>query len=106
MVAATMLCIVADSCAGAAPPVLGESHGCATVIHGVAGMVRPEISSLSCAAIRQLIYALPSEPQRFLLEGESPSLLWKCRLYSAKRHALLLGCEHHRKHFSVVKAAN
>lgn len=99
--AVVVSCATATACAGSS--VSGESGGCRQDVRGVAGVIHPETSELRCAVINELIYAIPSEPQGYLVEGESPDLLWKCRLYAAKGHSVLLSCSHHQKHFSVVK---
>lgn len=38
--------------------------------------------------------------------GESPRLLWKCIYYGAEAKRVLLRCEHHKRHFSIVKSDN
>lgn len=102
---AVAVCVVADACAGS--PVSEESGGCGMDLHGVAGVIRPESSDLTCETIKDdLLDAIPSKPQSFVIIGSSPHLLWKCQLYAAKTHPVLLQCSHHRKHFSVVKSNN
>jgi len=75
-------------------------------IRGVGGKVQPETSGLTCAKVKEIIGSVPSEPQGYVVISESPHLLWKCRLNAAKGHSVLLGCIHHRKHFSIVKAVS
>lgn len=78
--------------------------GCHKYIHGVFGRILPETSDLNCAAIDDLTFAVPSEPSVEYVQGESPRLLWKCRLYGEQEAPpLLLRCQHHRRHFSIVK---
>jgi len=104
LVCATLVaCATTSACAGS--PEASLSQGCHEEIwEGVGGLVRPETSDLTCAAIKKLIEFRPSEPQRYLVMGESPHIRWKCRLNSAQGHVVLLRCIHHRKHFSVVKS--
>lgn len=102
-IAAIMVCAVGDACAGS-PGLVGTSGGCHEEIwEGVPGLVRPETSTLTCTAVKKLIKFRPSEPQSFLVSDELSKLRWKCQLYPAKGHSVLLRCTHHQKHFSVVK---
>ena len=71
----------------------------------MAGVIRPETSSLNCGQIKELIEVRPSEPGGFLAISEEPHGLWKCRVYVPKKSKILLGCTHHQDHFDIVKAA-
>lgn len=79
------------------------SGGCQHRIRGVATVIRPETSRLSCVAIHKLIFGIPSEPQSYLIMGEAPHLLWKCRFYGVKSGPVLLQCQHHERRFSIDK---
>jgi hypothetical protein len=99
------------ACSGA--PVVKDSRvleefsgGCRHRIRGVIGITRPETSRLNCSAIQELTFGLPSEPQAYGITGEAPHLLWKCRYFGVKDGSVLLRCEHHERHFSVVKRAS
>jgi hypothetical protein len=76
--------------------------GCAQVVHDVPGRVVPETSGMSCAAIKRMIQAAPSEPGGYLLEGPS-GVLWKCRLYRPSSPRLLLRCAYKAHRFSVLR---
>lgn len=104
LIAAIMVCVWSDACAGS-PALVGTAGGChEEVWERVPGLVRPETSNLTCTAIKELIKFRPSEPQGFLVSDESSNLRWKCRLYPAKGHLVLLRCARRRRHFSIVKA--
>jgi len=51
-----------------------------------------------------MIDGIPSESQAYLIESESPRLLWKCRLYPASEQRVFLRCQHDKGHFTVVRA--
>lgn len=103
LISAIMMCAGGVACAGS-PGLVETSTGCHEEIwEGVPGVVRPETSGLTCTAIKELIKYRPSEPQGFLVSNESSNLRWKCQLYPAKAHLILLQCAHHQKHFSVAK---
>ena len=103
--------VASGACGGGASvqAVSGPAHaeggsGCHKYIHGVLGRILPETSDLNCAAIDDLTFAVPSEPSVEYVQGESPRLLWKCRLYGEQEAPpLLLRCRHHKRHFSIVK---
>lgn len=98
------LSIIASACAGSSAPEV-ETIGCRQDIRGVTGVIRPETSGLGCSAINELIFGIPSEPQGYSILGESPRLLWQCRLYATRGHSVLLQCSHQARHFSVVKGS-
>jgi hypothetical protein len=77
-------------------------HGCAVVVRDVSARVLPETSRLSCAAIKKMTQAVPSEAGGYLLEGPS-GVLWKCRLYRPSSPKLLLRCTYGRRRFSMVR---
>jgi predicted small secreted protein len=77
--------------------------GCQRKISGVTGVTRPETSKLSCAAINNLVSSIPSEPENYLISGDSPRLLWKCRFYGTEQGSVLLRCENDKRHFGIVK---
>jgi hypothetical protein len=91
---------------GCADPatLVEDTSGCRQEVRGEAGVIRPETSRLSCAAIDEMLFGIPSEPQAYSILGESPRLLWKCRLYPASAQRVLLRCQHHKWHFTVVRA--
>jgi hypothetical protein len=93
--------VTSSACAGS--PMLREPGGCGMLIRGVTGVVRPESSNLTCAAVKEIIDSVPSKPQKYLVISESPHLLWKCQLYPVKAQGVLLRCAHRQKHFSIVK---
>jgi len=84
---------------------VGVTSGCQREYAGVKGVDRPETSRLSCAAIDKLIDTMPSEPETFLVSGDSSRLLWKCRFYGVEEQPVLLRCQHDAKQFSIVKRA-
>ena len=85
---------------------VGAASGCQRV-YGVSAVDRPETSRLSCAAIDRLTDSMPSEPEAFLVSSDSPRhLLWKCRFYGTEARRVLLRCEHHDRHFSIVKSSD
>jgi len=71
----------------------------------VASKTRTETSKLNCAAINDLVSSIPSEPDNFLIQGDSPRLLWKCSYFGTEQGSLLLRCENDKRHFSIVKDA-
>jgi len=77
--------------------------GCQREISGASAVTRPETSRLSCAAINNLVSSIPSKPENYLIEGDSPHLNWKCRYYGTEQGTVLLRCEHDDRHFSIVK---
>lgn len=97
-----LLCV---ACAGLERPA-GDVPECQREIRGVTATIRPETSKLSCAEIDELVFALPDEPQAYLIEGESPGMQWKCRLFSTEAKSVLLRCSYHRKHFSYIKSTS
>jgi hypothetical protein len=103
IVVALTVAVGASSCAGSSAPEV-ETTGCRQDIRGISGEIRTETSKLSCDAINALISAIPSAPQAYSIMGESPPLLWNCRLYAAKGHTVLLRCTHDAEHFSIVKS--
>lgn len=105
IIAGLTLSVLCVACAGPERPS-GDVPKCQREIRGVTATIRPETSKLSCAEINELVFALPAEPQAYLLEGESPGMNWKCRFYSAEADAVLLRCSYHRKHFSYVKSTS
>jgi len=108
LLAMGVLGLSADACSGSPvgeePPVLEEhSGGCRHIIRGVIGLTKPENSRLSCSDIHKLVFGLPSEPQAYVIIGEAPRLLWTCRYFGIGARRVLLRCQHHAWHFSVVK---
>jgi len=83
--------------------LVGGGSGCRQEIRGVTGVIRTETSKLSCADINNLTSGIPSEPEAYLIEGDSPRLFWKCRFYGTDMGSLLLRCQHDKRHFSIVK---
>ena len=79
--------------------------GCERQIDDLASKTRTETSKLSCAAINDLVSAIPGEPENYLIRGDSPRLLWKCSYFGAEQGSVLLRCEHDKRHFSIVKKA-
>ena len=77
--------------------------GCQHEISGASAVTRPGTSRLSCAAINNLVSSIPSKPENYLIEGDSPHLKWKCRYYGTEEGTVLLRCEHDIRHFSIVK---
>jgi hypothetical protein len=70
----------------------------------VLGRILPETSDLNCAEIDDLIFGIPSEPGVNYIQDGSPRLLWKCSLYGEQEAPpLLYRCQHHKRHFSIVK---
>ena len=98
-----LLSVLSVGCANPATLVEGTS-GCRQEVRGEAGVIRPETSRLSCAAINEMLFGIPSEPGPYSILGESPRLLWKCRLYPASAQRVLIDCQHHKRHFAVVRA--
>lgn len=96
------LCLFVGACADPRA-LVGKSSGCQREIRGAVGVNRPETSKLNCGAINELTFDLPSEPEAYLVMGESPRLLWKCRFYGPDAEKVLLRCAHHARHFSIVK---
>lgn len=80
-------------------------RGCQREIDGVKAVARPETSKLSCAEINHLVSGIPGEPEKYLTEGDSPRLFWKCRYYGTKAGRVLLRCQNGKQHFSIVKRA-
>jgi hypothetical protein len=72
---------------------VGRVTGCERQIDDVASKTRTETSKLNCAAINDLVSSIPSEPEDFLIRGDSPRLLWKCSHYGTEQGSLLLRCE-------------
>lgn len=81
----------------------GNTSGCRQEVLGEAGVIRPETSRMSCTAINKMFDSIPSEPQAFLMQGESRLLLWKCRFYGTDQGSVLIRCESDKRHFSIVK---
>lgn len=100
-----LVCAVVITCAmcsACADPAISRESGCHDEVQEVAGVIRPETSGLSCAQIKKLIEVQPSDPGGFLVIGEEPHRLWKCRIYVPKKSKVSLGCTHHQEHFSVI----
>lgn len=102
--------VASGGCGGASVQVVsGSAHaeggsGCHMNIRGALSRILPETSDPNCAAIDYLIFGLPSEPEVFSILDGSPRLLWKCRFYEEQEAPpLLLRCQHHKRHFSIVK---
>src|SRR4051794_24585312 len=70
--------------------IAGGGSGCRGEFRGVTGVNRPQTSDLSCADINQLTFGVPSEPQGYLITGDSPHLLWKCRYFGTGVPHILL----------------
>ncbi len=102
VVLGVMLSVMVTACGRSAAPAV-ETTGCRLDIRGVAGLIQVETSKLSCDSINRLISAIPSEPQAYSIVGESPHLLWNCRLYAAKGHTDLLRCAHNAERFTIKK---
>lgn len=102
IIVAIFLTVVFEGCAVSSSPV-GSTARCRQAILGATGAIRRETSGLKCRAINRLISGIPSEPQAYLIQGEMPSLQWKCKFYGTDGQ-LMLRCEHHKRHFSIVKA--
>jgi hypothetical protein len=77
--------------------------GCERQIDDVASKTRTETSKLNCAAINDLVSSIPGEPENYLIRGDSPRLLWKCRYFGTEKGSVLLRCENDKRHFSIVK---
>jgi hypothetical protein len=92
------------ACAGSATPAGGVTD-CRQEIRGVTGKIRPETSELGCTAISELIFGIPSEPEAYSIMGQSPRLLWNCRLYAANKLPVLLRCQHRKRHFTINKSS-
>ena len=99
------LCAFFGACADPRA-LVGKSSGCQREIRGAVGVNRPETSKLNCKDINGITFSLPSEPDVYLVMGESPKLLWKCWFYGTDAEKVLLRCEHHARHFSIVKTAD
>jgi hypothetical protein len=83
-----------------------QTSGCQRV-YGVSAVDLPETSRLSCAAINNLTFDMPSEPETDLLSDDSPRrLLWKCKFYGSEARRVLLRCVHDKRHFSIVKSGS
>jgi hypothetical protein len=80
--------------------------GCMRQIDNVASKIRTETSKLNCAAINDLVSSIPGEPENYLIQGDSPRLLWKCSYFGTEQGSVLLRCEHDKRHFSIVKSAD
>jgi hypothetical protein len=91
---------------GAPKSANGVTSGCQRIYGGGEAVDRPETSRLSCAAINEMTFAMPSKPETYLSRSDSPRLLWKCKFYGARAPRVLLRCEHQQRHFSIVKSAN
>lgn len=102
LVLGVTLTVIGSGCAGSLAPE-AEPSGCRQDIAGVPGVIQTETSKLNCTAINELISAVPSEPQAYSIMSESTHLLWNCRLYAPKGHAVLLRCTHNTQHFSIRK---
>lgn len=100
------LSVLFGGCADPSALVEGGTSGCRQEVLGKAGVIRPETSRLSCTAINEMIDSFPSEPQAYLIQGESPPLLWKCRFYGTEQGSVFLRCENDKRHFSIVKGAS
>jgi hypothetical protein len=92
--------------AGCADPatLAGGGSGCQRQFTGVTGVVQPETSSLSCADINHLFSAIPSKPESFLIQGDSPRLFWKCTFYGVDG-PIILRCAYEKRRFSIVRSA-
>lgn len=99
--AVLVVCVTCSACGASAM----SSGSCREEVQGVAGVIRPETSSLSCAQIKELIEVRPSEPGGFVAIGEEPHRLWKCQVYVPKKSRVLLSCTHHQENFGIVKNA-
>ena len=102
--------VAAGACGGTSVDAENSSRlseggsGCNIYIRGVLRRILPQTSDLSCKAIDDLIVGVPSEPGAYSILGGSPRLLWKCRLYGEQEAPrLILRCQHHKRHFSIVK---
>lgn len=84
----------------------GAGSSCQREYAGATGVDMPETSRLSCASINNLTSSSPSEPEAFLIRGDSPRLLWKCRFFGAEARRVVLRCEHDQRHFSIIKSVN
>ena len=80
--------------------------GCRREISGVTVVTRTGTSKLSCAAINNLVSSIPSEPENYLIRGDSPRLFWKCRFYGTDQGPVLLRCGTDNRHFSIVKSTS
>lgn len=79
--------------------------GCERQIDDVASKTRTETSKLNCAAINNLVSSIPGAPEKYLIRGDSPRLLWKCSYFGTDQGSVLLRCENGKRHFSIVKDA-
>lgn len=77
--------------------------GCQREISGATAVTRTETSKLSCAAINNLVSAIPSKPENYLIGTASPRLYWKCRYFGTEQGSILLRCEHDKRQFSIVR---
>lgn len=103
IVALGAVVLFATACGASADSTALGPRGCDQTVLGTPGKIRPESSGLSCAAIKKLLSSVPAEPGGFLLSGESPDVVWKCNLYSA-RSADLVSCQRGLRKFRIVRA--
>jgi hypothetical protein len=104
IVAGIALSVLSNGCGGSAVPV-DELTGCRHEIQGVASVIRPETSKLNCAAISDLVFSIPSKPEKYLIESDSSRLFWKCAYFGTDQSSVLLRCELDKRRFSIVKSA-
>jgi hypothetical protein len=97
------LSLLSNACAVAPVPVV-EPFGCHDKIRGVMAIIQAETSRLSCRTIKEFTADLPSEPEVYFIQGES-RLLWKCRFYGVDEQPVLVRCQHHKRHFTIVRSA-
>jgi hypothetical protein len=75
--------------------------GCVQVVHDVPGLIHSETSGLSCKQIKVLVQYAPSDPGVFTTVSSS-DVPWKCQLFDVRRERVLLMCQHHQAHFTIV----
>jgi hypothetical protein len=78
--------------------------GCKQIVLGVAGMIRPESSGLTCRQIKRMNEAVSPGGTPYLVESPDTGLYWKCRTRGSRPAAPLLRCEREGHRFSIVAA--
>jgi len=101
IVAVALAVVVVAGCGSGAA---ADDGGCDQSVRGVAGVIHPETSKLSCSEIRSIIQFIPTTPGAFIVESKAPRLSWDCVLYGRSSQTLIR-CHRPRRAFSVIRAA-
>ena len=97
-----LLVIAAATLATVASPADAAVSGCDQTVLGVAGVIRPESSGMTCRQIKRMNSGVMPGGAPYLLESPFTGRFWKCRTRGPHPAAPLLRCELGPRRYSIV----